>query len=96
MTAPDKAHVDQKPAVEPVAWRYKRHPRAGEAEFDLIQDDMPVASAAGPREAAWREIMHYAAVYGRDGPVRVVEVLRIPVDLPTGRVDGGGDAPEDS
>lgn len=47
-----------------------------QAEFELVQDGMVMASADGKREAAWREIQHYAAVYGQDGPVEIYEVTR--------------------
>ena len=49
------------------------------AEFELIQNDSPVASACGPRGRALAEIMHYAAVYGQDGPVEIFEIVRTPV-----------------
>lgn len=45
-----------------------------EAEYEVWQDDMPVASASG--KGASEEIMHYAAQYAEDGPVEVIEVLR--------------------
>lgn len=53
-----------------------------EAEFEIYQNDDIVASSSGPRDQAWREIMHYAAVYGQDGPVEVFEITRTPVPLP--------------
>lgn len=53
-----------------------------EAHFDLLQDDMIVASVSGPRAAALAEIQHYAVVYGQDGPVRAEEVIRIPILTP--------------
>lgn len=37
--------------------------------YRLKQDGIPVAWAEGPEAAG--EIMHYAAVYGQDGPVLV-------------------------
>lgn len=52
-----------------------------EAEFELWQDEMPVAMSSGPREAALAEMRHYAAVYGQDGPVTVYEVIRRAIDL---------------
>ncbi|CAB3920056.1 hypothetical protein [Achromobacter ruhlandii] len=51
---------------------------ARDAHFDLLQDDMVVASASGPRAQALQEIQNYAAVYGQDGPVQIEEVIRIP------------------
>lgn len=53
-----------------------------EAEYEIWQDDMPVAGASGPRDRAFAEAMHYAQVYGQDGPVSVCEVVRLPVPLP--------------
>ena len=47
-----------------------------ETEFELVQDGIPVASAFGSREDAWREIKHYAAEYSQDGPVEIYEVIR--------------------
>lgn len=46
-----------------------------------VQDELGVscASASGPREAALREILCYAAQYAQDGPVRVFEVVRVMV-----------------
>jgi len=46
------------------------------AEFEVWQDDMPVATSEGPRADAWRDIQHYAALYGQDGPVTILEVIR--------------------
>lgn len=47
-------------------------------EFEVWQDGIPVATAASTdRAAALREAMHYAAVYGQDGPVKVAEVKRV-------------------
>lgn len=54
-----------------------------EAEFELCQGDDIAAHASGPRDRALAEIMHYAAVYGQDGPVEVFEIIRKPVALPT-------------
>lgn len=39
--------------------------------FRLIQDGIPVAWSEGPMQAASRDIHHYAAVYGQDGPVKM-------------------------
>ena len=47
-----------------------------DSEFVLLQDDCWVAGASGPRQDALREILHYATVYGQDGPVKVYEVKR--------------------
>lgn len=52
-----------------------------EAEFELWQNGDFAAGSSGPRADALREIAHYAAVYGRDGPCEVQEVKRIPIDL---------------
>lgn len=41
---------------------------------------MCVAAASGPRARAYAEAMHYAFVYGQDGPVEVFEL--VPVALP--------------
>lgn len=43
----------------------------GEARYRLRQDGMIVASVAGPTAEARSSILHYAAVYGRDGPVAI-------------------------
>jgi len=52
-------------------------------EFELWQDGIPVAMTnAESRDDALREIKHYAAVYGQDGPVEVFEITRAKVDLP--------------
>lgn len=45
-----------------------------EATFELLQDDMVVASACGPRNHARSQIEHYAFVYSQDGPVEIREV----------------------
>ncbi|MFA6043600.1 MAG: hypothetical protein WC718_01335 [Phycisphaerales bacterium] len=48
-----------------------------EFEFEVWQDGVPVATAtASTREAALREAMHYMAMYGQDGPVKLYEVTR--------------------
>lgn len=52
-----------------------------DATFEIQQDGMTVALASGPRDRAYAEAMHYAAVYGQDGPVEVFE--HVPVPLPT-------------
>lgn len=50
-------------------------------EFEIWQDGLPVAETAGRDRAtalreAMREAMHYMAVYGQDGPVKLFEVTR--------------------
>lgn len=40
--------------------------------FAIIQDEMQVAAVNGPMEAALMDAHHYAAVYGQDGPVKLV------------------------
>lgn len=40
--------------------------------FELEQDGRVVASGEGPREDMLREAMHYATIYGQDGPVQAV------------------------
>jgi hypothetical protein len=47
--------------------------------FQLWQDGIMVAAVdCASREYALKEIGHYAAVYGQDGPVNIVEVKRKP------------------
>ncbi|CAL62446.1 Hypothetical protein HEAR2315 [Herminiimonas arsenicoxydans] len=50
------------------------------ATFEIWQDGMCVASSSGPREDAQREALHYAAVYGQDGPVELREVRKAKED----------------
>lgn len=57
------------------------------ADFEIWQDDMMVAGASGPREAALREAMHYAAIYGRDGFVEVFEIIRRPIAITSPKSD---------
>ncbi len=46
-------------------------------DFEIWQDGMMVAGASATDVAdAWREAVHYAAVYGQDGPVEIVRVSR--------------------
>jgi len=53
-----------------------------EYEFQLIQDDMVVASAISAVYGdALKEILHYASQYGQDGPVSIVELKRFPISL---------------
>lgn len=57
---------------------------ADDAEFELHELGMMVAGTSGPRADAMREIMHYAAVYGQDGPAEayeVFEVIRRPIAI---------------
>lgn len=63
---------------------------ADPAEFELIQDDMQVASVCAPRDRAIAEILHYAAVYGQDGPVEILEIVRTPWTLAA--LQGGSNA----
>jgi hypothetical protein len=45
--------------------------------FEIHQDGMMVAGVFGEnRDEALREAVHYAAVYGQDGPVELFEVKR--------------------
>jgi hypothetical protein len=49
-----------------------------EATFELYEvgrgyPPLLVAETTGPRNQAWAEICHYAAVYGQDGPVEIRE-----------------------
>jgi len=45
--------------------------------FEIWQDGLPVAEASSSERAvALREIHHYAAMYGQDGPVEIIEVTR--------------------
>jgi hypothetical protein len=46
------------------------------AEFEVLQDDMIVASSSGPREDALREALHYANQYAQYGSVSIYEVTR--------------------
>ena len=41
-------------------------------EFEVVQNGQVVAGVGGPnREAALKEAMHYAMVYGQDGPCEI-------------------------
>ena len=60
-----------------------------EAEYEVWQDDMPISSASGPRDRALFDAMHYANIYGQDGPVTVMQVIRQPVLLPIPPSDRG-------
>ena len=46
------------------------------SSFELWQNGMMVAGTDGPVEAAWRDMLHYAAMYQQDGPVEVYRVTR--------------------
>ena len=41
------------------------------ARFELWQDGVCVVSSEGPEYLAYKEIMHYAMIYGQDGPVLI-------------------------
>jgi len=46
-------------------------------DFEIWQDGMMVASASSSDLArAWGEAVHYAGMYGQDGPVEIVRVSR--------------------
>lgn len=48
-------------------------------EFELLQNGLVVAeTGSSNRENAFRDIMHYAAVYSQDGPVIVHEITPAP------------------
>ncbi|MGI4846605.1 MAG: hypothetical protein ACRYGK_00450 [Janthinobacterium lividum] len=49
-------------------------PMTDDVSYEIVQDDMVVASASGP--GAKREIMHYAAQYQQDGPLEIFKVVR--------------------
>lgn len=66
------AHGDEREAASPGPW-------PTEAEYELWQNDEFTAGASGSPEDAARQIMHYAAVYGQDGPVKIYEVKRYEV-----------------
>ena len=40
-------------------------------EYRVMQDGVMVARLSGPKETALPSILHYAMMYGQDGPVRV-------------------------
>ena len=57
-------------------------------QFELYEvrgdEELQVAlSESDDRGAAYREIMHYAAVYGQDGPVKIAEVRRRIISPPS-------------
>lgn len=50
----------------------------GNATFELYEIDrgypeLMVARVTGRRNDAWRQIQHYALMYGQDGPVSIRE-----------------------
>ena len=50
--------------------------------FEVWQGDQPIAeTCATDRERALREALHYAAMYGQDGPVKLYEVKRTEIVL---------------
>jgi hypothetical protein len=54
-----------------------------EVEFEVWQDEMPVAVTSSKDEhAAFREALHYAAQYSQDGPVEIKRVVRTTITLP--------------
>ena len=78
------AHWNRRPASS------EQQAAQHDAEFELWQDDMVVASVFGPREQSVAEIMRYAEQYAQDGEVRIEEVIRIPFDA--ARASNGGKA----
>jgi hypothetical protein len=62
--------------------------KPADATFEVHQDGTPVAMASGPRERALAEAMHYAAVYGQDGPVEVFEHVPVPLPTPPAKSEG--------
>ena len=73
-------------AYRATAWALKTE---ADAEFEVRQDGMMVAGASGPRDRALREALHYAQVYGQDGPVELVEIVPIALtklNLPEGEI----------
>lgn len=69
---PSEASRDERETASPGPW-------PTEAEYELWQNDEFAAGASGSPEDAARQIMHYAAVYGQDGPVKIYEVKRYEV-----------------
>jgi hypothetical protein len=49
------------------------------AEFEITQNGEFIAETAGPRASALAEAHHYRAMYAKDGPIEIVEILRLPV-----------------
>ena len=50
--------------------------RDREVSYELMQDDQMVAGSTD-----WNNLLHYATVYGQDGPVHAVKVVRTPIAL---------------
>jgi hypothetical protein len=68
-------------AIEDKCREKNEVPEPTEAEFDVIADDMHLASAAGQRERALTEARHYALQYLDESPeVRIEEVVRVVVE----------------
>jgi hypothetical protein len=68
-------------AIEDKCREKNERPESAEAEFDVVGDDMPCASACGPREAALAEARHYALQYLDEYlTVRIEEVARTVVE----------------
>lgn len=68
------ATADDVPAI--LALIRPAAPGGGDAEFEVRKGGELVASTYGPRDRAYAEAQHYAAVYGQDGPVQVFEIIR--------------------
>lgn len=51
---------------------------AGEAEFEVTIEDDHWATASGPRDKAFAEALHYAAMGGN---TQICEILRLPVKV---------------
>lgn len=45
-----------------------------QSTYQLWQQGMCVASTSGPSQSALNEILHYAWVYGQDGPVAIYKI----------------------
>ena len=57
----------------------------GEYEFEVWQDGIPVAEVYSSNlDDALRDIFHYAAMYGQDGPVKIMQVQRREIILKEG------------
>jgi hypothetical protein len=52
----------------------KDSPYTKYASYEVWQDGMCVAKTSGPEHDARRDAMHYAMMYGQDGPVKVYVV----------------------
>ena len=51
-------------------------PEEDRAEFEIVCGGDYSATSEGPRKAAWKDALHYAAQYSNDGPVEIYEVTR--------------------